>query len=163
MKSINSTSSEKNAVDLMSELSYNEVGIANVLLDEATTKKYIEIFDDKIRRPVFDILNDKISKSVWLDKQAILLLADYLNKPELNLDGVRLHFIAYEQKETAPGQYKENQTSVAIVLTNPLEGEPQPGKSEHIDNWDLLNPERAKALSKVHSLNHGQLCPTICP
>lgn len=143
------------------ERTYAETGIANVLIDRATTEEYIEIFDDKIRRPVFDILNDKISKSVWMDKQAILLLAEYLLKPELNLDGVRFHFIAYEKNDTAPGQYMTHQTSIAIVPTNPVEGDVPAGKSTHRDNWDVLNPVREKV--SFDALNHGELCPRLCP
>lgn len=142
---------------------YSKMGMANVLIDRRTTEEYIKIFDDKIRRPVFNILNDKISQSVWMDKDSIRLLYECLTDPQNDLDGVRFHFIAYRDHNTAPGQYKENQTSIAIVPTQYLADVP-PGASHHQDNWDVLKTEREEAMRlKDGALNHGELCPRNCP
>jgi len=142
---------------------YTKEGMGNILIDSVTTYKYKDIFESKIRRPLY-VVNDKVSQSVWFDKDAILLLADYLRADSNNLDGVRIHFMSYEKNKTAPGQYKEHQTSLALVPTNPL----PTNKYKHVDNWKILVNERYKAdsiLKKIgfmYGLNHGELCPQIC-
>lgn len=160
------TSSEKNTAnaEAASETDYSMLGFGNILIDSPTTYKYKTNFEDRIRRFPLGVINDKISKSVWFSKDAIKLLASYLLADSNNLDGARIHFISYDSLNTAPGQYKPHQVSIVIVPTNPKPG----NAKKHIDNWQILSAEKAKAdeyLRKLHilfGLNHGELCPQQC-
>lgn len=145
------------------KVDFVKAGFGNILIDSQTAYKYKDIFEKNIRRPTLGIINDKISQAVWFNREAILLLADSLRKYQ-DLDGVRIHLMAYDTLKSAPGQYKPHQVSLVMVPTNPKQGDP----TKHIDNWRVLRNETIKAnaflktLKPFDGLNHGELCPKAC-
>lgn len=146
------------------QFDYTKIGMGNILIDSQTTYKYKNNFEGKIRRFPLGIVNDKVSQSVWFSKDALLLLASYLQDSTNKLDGVRIHLISYDSLNTAPGQYKPHQVSIVMVPTIPKASDPK----KHIDNWDILKFTKYKADSIfekthfVYGLNHGELCPQVC-
>jgi len=147
---------------------FAKTGYANVIIDRETAEKYIGIYEDKIRRPVLGIINDKLSHAVWLDSAAINFLARYIkDSSQYQIDGVRVHFIAYDTIGTAPGQYKSHQLSFVIVPTKRNGTVTNPDGSTryiHKDNWDVFTPLYLQYKNKFNGgLNHGELCPDYCP
>lgn len=147
------------------EFNYAALGMGNILIDSQTTYRYKSNFSSKIRRFPLGVINDKISKSVWFDREAIKFLAKYLEESK-DLDGVRIHMISYDSLNTAPGQYMPHQISMVLVPTNPNPKDP----TEHIDNWNILKMQKHISDSILlinpnfkNGLNHGELCPRLCP
>jgi hypothetical protein len=102
---------------------------------------------------------DSLSRGIWFSKCVIDSLTKYLEKTQLNLDGVNLHCAAYFKKETGTKQIKDVQSTFLFVLTEPN------GSGGHRERWDIISklPWVIKKIKDGGGYNHGELCPSDCP
>jgi hypothetical protein len=165
LKNSSNVRNDSDTVPLSSDLG------SNILIDQETAFKYISTYENQIRKPALRVGNDKMTKSVWFDIKSLNWLINYIKRNHSNsVDGVRFHFMAYDENDIVKGQYSKHQMSIVLVPTEP--GVNNNGERIHKDNWNLLEFERQsltnlyqsnKGANKVKGgLNHGQLCPQKC-
>ena len=164
----------------LSNLNYSEasqsVGAGNYLIDEQEAKKMMKNFRSKFRNCDDETgtacnptnMNDSLSKSVWMSREALMLLFSQIITDN-KIDGLRFYLGAYETKSSinpAPGQYYNNQVSVIIVPTTYGTSFPH-HKSNHKDDWNffhsfLLEQFKKETIKMGGGFNHGELCPDSC-
>ncbi len=99
---------------------------------------------------------DPLSESVWMSRCVFIYLRDLIEKPENQIDGIRVYMGAYGRiMGTVPGQIAPYQSTILLVPTT-LDSV----SKVHNDRWDLLRPD--KSAKMIDALNHGELCPNAC-
>jgi hypothetical protein len=98
-----------------------------------------------------------LSSSVWVDECVFYALKEIIENPDNDVDGIRVHFAAYKNKDyDVPGQFDDNQSTIILVPTTGDGG-------THNDRWDIIPSPEKTTYIKDAGYNHGELCPRNCP
>lgn len=138
---------------------------SNVLFNEVKSKDLINEFGKYFRKERIEgdresATLDSLSLGVWFKKCTIDALATVLKNNTQNLDGIRIHSIAYPYMQPGEpnGQKFTNQSSLILVPYKIDEN----GKITDI--WDAVTTPELKNSKKLftNAANKGELCPQIC-
>lgn len=153
---------------------FSAKGIGNLLIDSVDADRCISNFERRIRT-----FNKKISRSVWMDTSVLRFIVAYMDTGKTKISGIRIHMMQYDDEivDNIPGRKYERQTSIVIIptITKETGGGTSPEKDDWAA-WDKYREEFKKWLADksinlpksgkeklTAGLNHGTLCPDICP
>ncbi len=105
---------------------------------------------------------DSLSKAVWFNRCAILILSEFLKTPANRLNGISIYAGAYKDSSTNTNHTQAylNQSTFIIVPTTFIPG-------GHTDNWKIIPNSfmkngKFKIMFDDNGFNHGELCPNSC-
>jgi hypothetical protein len=124
-----------------------------VYVDSAEAADYISRYKN-IHKPGKKLPNDTITHAVWFSRDVFKYIDSMITKVDPTIDGIRIHFGAYDRHGRAKGQANANQISLFFVATREVNGR------YHKDDWAFFK----KPPKAFHEgiINHGELCPYEC-
>jgi hypothetical protein len=138
---------------------------SNILFNDIKSTSLINEFGKYFRKESIDgaresAILDSLSLGVWFKKCTIDALASVLKNNSQDLDGIRVHSIAYPSHQPGEpnGQKFPNQSSLIFVPYK------MDSNGKIIDMWDIITTaelNQSKVLFK-NAANKGELCPQIC-
>jgi hypothetical protein len=119
-------------------------------------EKYVKDFRGQSNNDHNSAANKGLSSGVWVNKCVFSIMNSFLSSHQ-DYRGFKIYAAAYPTGYPYPpnGHHTDQESTIFFV----------PIKPDGQEDWVSLTAEKSIDKDKVwaDALNHGQLCPTICP